>query len=85
MDLPGEGVLRGGRRRQVPGGHCAAQRIPGRDVVHRSVHSSFLFCLHLSDWEARPPDGWRRGRGKIESQSFEIRWFNQPEVVLELP
>lgn len=83
MDLPGEGVLRGGRRRQVPGGRCAAQRIPGRDVVHRSVHPSFLYRVHLSEGEARPPDGWLRGRGKIESQPF--RWFNQPEVVLELP
>lgn len=82
MDLPGEGVLRGGRRRQVPGGGGAAARVPGRDVVHRSVHLSVLFTSQTR----KPGRGTDGGvvEGKIESQSFEIRRFKPPEVVLEL-
>lgn len=46
--------------------------------------STCLCFLPLRRGEARSPDGWRRGQGKIEWQSFAIRWFNQPEVVFGL-
>lgn len=47
--------------------------------------STRLFLpFYLSDRGARSPDEWRRSQGKVESQSFAIGWFNQPEVVLGL-
>lgn len=48
LDLAGERILRRRRRGQVPGGGPQAERIPGRDVVHRLV----LLCLFL--FERRP-------------------------------
>lgn len=47
LDLSGERVLRGGRGGHVPGGGTQTERLPGRNVFHRSVSLYFSRSLIL--------------------------------------
>lgn len=50
LDLAGERILRCRRGGKLPGGSPQAERIPGRDIVHRLV----LPCLFLFEWRPFP-------------------------------